>query len=333
MISRARPALNVSIALTLLVGLLFAQVWSASPARAAAAPEYDSLPVTIPPSWLSIGYQAQRTAEFGDLVELAGTNRDLTAITVGLVDWACETGGGVTCLTTSGTTWTHPITVNIYAEGVAPTPGALLGSVTQTVTVPYRPSADPTNCGVGTTRWYNLPTATCQNGFAFTAAFDFSTLALTLPDRVIVTVAYNTQTYGAAPIGAPGPYDSLNVSLGGPSPTVGTNVDSDSMYWNTTNAASYADGGLAGVGTLRADDGGWPGFGLAIQIVTDDLVPTLPAPPPPPPGGGAAGGGAPTLAETGSEPDVRALIAGLLAILLGTVLVVAAPRRSGMHRA
>jgi hypothetical protein len=334
MIAVARTPVRIALGLALLLGLLVAQAWSAAPARAVAAPEYDSVPATLPPSWLSLGYEATQTAEFGDLVELGGTNRDLASITVGLVDWACETGGGATCLTTPGATWTHPITVNVYAEGTPPTPGTLLGTVTQTVTVPYRPSADPTNCGVGATTWYNPTTATCHNGFAFTATFDFSALVLSVPDRILVTVAYNTEHYGATPMAATGPYNSLNVALATTSPTVGSDVDADSMYWNTSTAGWYADGGVGGVGTLRADDGGWAGYGLVLEVATDDLLSTLPAPGGgTPAGGGSAGGSLQTLADSGSEPNVPAMIAALALVMLGIVLRVVAPRRAGAHRA
>jgi hypothetical protein len=200
--------------------------------------------------------------------------------------------------------------------------------------VPYRPSADPTNCGVGASTWFNPSTATCHNGFGFTATFDFSTLALTLPDRVIVSVAYDTETWGASPMGVPGPYDSLNVALSSVSPTVGTDVDTDAMYWNTQNAGYYVDGGVAGVGTFRADDGGWPGYGLVLQVLTDDLSTLSPSTPgggsPPATGGG---GGGSTLADTGREPDPWALFASILAIVVGVGLVIAAPRRTGAHRA
>ena len=46
--------------------------------------------------------------------------------------------------------------------------------------------------------------ANCYNGFAFNITFDMSSLNLTLPNDIIVGVAYNTQTYGARPLAWPG---------------------------------------------------------------------------------------------------------------------------------
>lgn len=328
----ARTSARLLVLLLAVLALLAAQSWNAGPARAAVATTYDGIASPLPPSWASLGYQATQTTEFGDLVELAPGDRELDNIVVGLVDWACETGGGATCATTPGATWTHPITVNVYAEGSGGTPGALLGTVTQTVTIPFRPSADPVNCNGGTT-WFNPGTGTCHNGYAFTATFDFASLLLTVPDRIIVAVAYNTGSYGPAPLGVTGPYDSLNVGLAA-TPTVGTDVEPGTMYWSTGHAPFYADGGAGGVGTLRAD-AGWPGYSLAVEVNTGLLLSTLPDPGG---NGGNTGGGSstgdlPTLAVTGSEPSPITGIVGFAALLVGVLFVLVAPRRAGAHRA
>jgi len=323
-----RTSARLLVLLLAVLGLLAAQSWSAGPARAAVAPTYDGIESPLAPSYVSLGYQATQTTEFGDLIELAAGDRELDNIVIGLVDWACETGGGATCVTTPGATWTHPITVNVYAEGAAGIPGALLGTVTQTVTIPFRPSADPANCGGGTA-WFDAGTGSCQNGYAFTSTFDFASLLLVVPDRIIVTVAYDTGTYGAAPLGVSGPYDSLNVALVA-APTVGTDVEPGSMYWSTGHAPFYADAGAGGTGTLRNDVGGWAGYSLAVEVNTGELLSTLPLPGG---GGGPAGGGLPTLAATGSEPSPVTGILGVAVLLVGVALVAAAPRRSGAHRA
>ena len=217
--------------------------------------------------------------------------------------------------------------MNVYAEGTAPLAGALLATVTQTIDVPYRPSSDAVNC-TDVKQWYDVTTATCVNGLAFTATFDFSSLAVTLPDRVVVAIAYSTQTHGAAPLGVDGPYNSLNVALSSVAPTVGTDVDADAVHWSTTHAANYTDGGAAGVGVLRVDTG-WTPYSLMIDITADDgaQLPTLPD------DDGSTPTDLPTLADTGSEPSPITGIAGLAALLLGAVLVAAAPRRAGAHRA
>jgi hypothetical protein len=78
-----------------------------------------------------------------------------------------------------------------------------------------------------------------------------------LPGEVIVTVAYDTANYGATPIGAPGPYSSLNVSLTDQSPTIGTDVEEDAMVWDTSYP-SYTD--------VLVRDTGWTPWTLVMQI-------------------------------------------------------------------
>jgi len=237
----------------------------------AAAPVsvYDGIPAVQPSSYPSLGYQATRTKEFGDEIQLAGTNRHLNTVTVSLTNWACENDAtrlsGEPCVTTPGSTFTHPVTLNLYSV-VSGAPGALLATKTQNVSVPFRPSADLTNCTGD--KWYDG--TTCNSGFAFDVQFDFSAGLTMLPASVIATVAYNTQSYGASPIGANGPYNSLNVSLATTAPTTGVDVNSDVMYWDTTYPG-YTGGLIA--------DSGWTPYHLAIRISATRLAtPTLVSP-------------------------------------------------------
>ncbi len=161
----------------------------------------------------------------------------------------------------------HPITFNIYAvdhTNPAPAVGALLGTVTQTFLIPWRPEADLT-CAGGTA-WRAADNA-CYNGFAFSIEFDLRSLNLTLPNEVIFGIAYNTNTWGANPIGLNGPYESLNVGLvsAPPSPSVGVNVEADALFWNTMTPANYSDGGAGGIGTFRRDDN-WTPYSPAVRL-------------------------------------------------------------------
>jgi hypothetical protein len=292
------------------VAVIAVQAVSPLPALAAGTPAYNSVPATLAGNYPSQPYQAQQTNEFGDLVHLAGTNRVLEDVTIGFSSWACETGNWFDgdCVTTPGATFDHPITVNIYAAG-APVPGALLASVTETVNAPFRPSSDP-DCEGG--RWQNGPLDTdpCFNGFAFTHVFDMSAGDVVLPDDVIVTVAYNTQSWGESPIGADGPYNSLNVALlESTPPTVGTDVDPDVVYWNTETAANYTDGGAGGVGILRTDTD-WTPYSLMVAINTSAPLAAAPGP---------LGG------VTGS--DVTWYVAGGAALVLVGVVAVLITRR------
>jgi hypothetical protein len=205
---------------------------------------YSNIPAPLAGNYTSLGYQATSTSEFGDRINFAGTDRYLLSATVTVSSWArSEDFGGAA-------TFTHPMTLNIYGAGSGATPGALLGTVTQTMTIPFR------------------PTGYAFNGIAANLTFDLSGLGLTAPDSIVFGLAYNTQTYGASPVGVAGPWNSLNFGLNtaaGGGITVGSNDNLDDTMWNTSFAGFYTDGGAGGVGTFRADTG-WSGFAPMIEF-------------------------------------------------------------------
>jgi len=215
-------------------------VLAAAPAAAATAVVYDSIPSNQPASYPSLGFQAQATWEFGDYVLLGGKNRVVTNVTISLTSWACETGGWSTgdCVTAPGSTFDHPVTMNLYEadnSGSLPVAGPLIASVTQIVAAPYRPSPSPAQCGVNATTWWDAVGEVCRNGFAFDVPFDFSSANAFVGNDVIVTVAYDTQSYGANPTGFDGPYNALNVSLNNLAvPAVGTDENAGEMMRDTT---------------------------------------------------------------------------------------------------
>lgn len=220
---------------------------------------YNNIPSPLPPNVPSLGFQATQTAEFGDYVIFAGSDRRAASATVTMSDWALHS----TYPTMPAAGFNHDITFNIYAvdhSGPTPAVGALLGSVTQTFLIPWRPEPTPT-CG---TKWLASDN-NCYNGLAFKITFDLRSLALTLPNEVIYGVAYNTNTWGYDPIGQPGPYESLNVGLAVVPPTVGTDAETDALFWNTMTPANYTDGGAGGVGIFRRDDN-WTPHSPAIEM-------------------------------------------------------------------
>jgi hypothetical protein len=141
----------------------------------------------------------------------------------------------------------------------------LLATVTKNVTIPWRPVADPTCPDL---KWKDS-TGSCNNGYAFNANFDLSSLNVTLPNDIIVSLAYNTQSYGTAPIGVDGPYNSLNVAVPENQPvTVGTDDNVAEVFWNTITPQWYADGGVGGVGIFRKDTN-WAPYGtIALRVET-----------------------------------------------------------------
>lgn len=115
------------------------------------------------------------------------------------------------------------------------------------------PEADPT-CDGGTA--WRASDGNCYNGLAVNVDFDLSGANAVLPNDVIVAVAYSTQSYGSAPLGVDGPYNSLNVGLDeGQTASVGSDADADSVFWNTTypgyTAGLKSDSGWAPYGTLN----------------------------------------------------------------------------------
>lgn len=229
---------------------------------------YDALPSPLPGNVASLGYEATQTDEFGDRVVLAEAGWLLDGVRVTLSSWGCESGAWNTgdCSTTPGATFDHPLTINLYTvDGSTGEPDQLLATQTDTVAIPYRPSADSVNCTGG--QWWDG--ANCFNGLAVNVDWDLSALAATLPDKVVWAVAYNTTHSGNAPIGEgaacytePGGcgYDSLNVGALTVTPIAAGQDDlPDGAVWDTAIASWYCDGGAGGTDTLRVDScaGAW----------------------------------------------------------------------------
>jgi PKD domain len=194
---------------------------------------FDSMPSPFPPNMPSYGFEAYALKSLGDRITLkSGTPRKLEDITVAMSSWACQSGGWNSndCTSNPNAAFNHPITMNVYDE----TRTTLLASVTQDFSVPYRPSADPACTGVDAGKW-KASNGECKNGFAFKIAFDLRSKNVTLPDTFIYEVVYNTNTQGPAPLGQPGPYDSLNIGVydsTATAPSVGSDSDPGLVLWN-----------------------------------------------------------------------------------------------------
>jgi FG-GAP-like repeat len=225
---------------------------------------YNSIPGPLPPNVPSLGYQAQQTSEFGDLIQFSGTDRTLTRVNVVMSDGALASDYP-TYPGANGPSWNHPLTINLYNvdnSGANPAPGTLIATRTQTFSIPWRPPADATCANPS---YYRASDGNCYSGLAFSVTFDFS--GTTVPDQIIYGLAYNTETYGYNPIGSTGPYISLNFGLSSVAPTVGSNPFPDTAYWNTSRASNYTDGGTAGVGIFRRDTA-WSPYSGAVSFET-----------------------------------------------------------------
>lgn len=261
---RVPRALALALVAAVSLATIAAAQSAAAPAAGAAdSVAYDAIPATLPTNVASLGYAATRTSELGDRVVLGSTSGALSRVEVGFSSWACETGAWNTgdCVTTPGATFTHPVTVTLYAVGDAGAVGAPLATATETVVAPYRPSGDAVACDGK--KWWDG--SACVSGVLFTHSFAF-TGAVTLPGEIIVGVAFDTRTAGAHPLGTAGPADALNVAVEG-SATVGADADVDGVYLNSSVAGSYGSSGATGV--FRPDTG-WAPYGtLMLAIVLD----------------------------------------------------------------
>lgn len=272
------------------------QIFAADCSIIDATPDniYDSIPANYPGSFPSLGYEATSTDEFGDHIMFAGASRDLHSVEVGLTNWACENDydnvGGVwvpnrdgyagdACESTPGSSYSHPITLNIYEvdnSGANPAVGSLIATVTENFDIPFRPSWDAVNCtaagGTPATtapfggKWYDPVLGACVYGYAFNITFDFTSLNINLPEEVIFGVAYNTANHGAAPLGVTGPYSSLNVSVTTDAPSIGTNVEADTVFWDTSYGGFYCDDGVGGTDTFRRDAGCWGSYTPVVRF-------------------------------------------------------------------
>jgi hypothetical protein len=200
---------------------------------------YDSIRSPLPGNVPSQPFQAQQTAEFGDDIQLAGSDRYLSTVTVTMSAWAKHSDWTVDYPSNTG--FDHPITLNVYkvdTSGANPELGSLITTTTQTITVPWRPEADPT---CATPSAWRQDATHCYNGLAFNATFTLAA-PVKVPGRIILGIAYNTQSWGETPIGVDGPYNSLNVGLNDVAgPTAGTDSEPDAVFWKTATHSYYSD--------------------------------------------------------------------------------------------
>lgn len=260
-----RTKIKVCIAVGVVVATMGAFAGLAS-AAGNKGKGYDPLPA-LPGNVPSLGYEATATREFGDSVSLANPARKhFRKVNVVLSSWACKAGSGVTCVTTPGDVFKHPITLSIYASDNAGNPGVLILRKTTIFKIKYRPSADAVNCtGPDAGKWFDG--SECNNGLAQIVTFKKLGDAMIPADRNITwTIRFNTTHYGANPIGEGAScfgtpegcgYDSLNVGAESfpAAPFNGTDLDDDGAVWNTSYGPFYCDGGAGGSGTLRVDTG------------------------------------------------------------------------------
>jgi hypothetical protein len=269
------------IARTLPVALLIiAAMLAVAAGTASASVVYNNIPSPLPGGMNSQPFQAQQTSEFGGQVQFAGTVRARPTVTVAMSSWACQSGNWHenNCVSAKGSTFSEPVTLNIYAVGAGNVPGALLATVTETFQMPYRPSANHKKCpqtGPEETGKFFFK-GECLHELAF--KINFAHVAVTLPEKAIISVAYNTSQYGPSPYGALAcesevagcAYDALNVAVRGsweatPVPSVGSDPLPEDAYINSTTVGDYCSNPGA-VGTFGISQACWTGEQPAIEV-------------------------------------------------------------------
>lgn len=262
---------------------------------------YDSTPHPAPGNISSVGFEATGTSEFGDQVSFAGTARTLDSVTVDMSIWACQAGHWNTgnCVSDPAARANVPITFKLYnvdLDGTSVVDPAF-ATVTQTFSLPYRPSADPSCTGAAAGKW--RASDGCYNGMAYPITFNLA--GTVVPDNVIYSLSFATATNGSPLSMSPDNcladggcfVNSLNVGLG--TASVGSREgDGNYDYRNTTRGYHdhYCDNGAGGTGSFRYDSVGtstdgtcqgetpsewFGGLGIAAQFNAVTPGPTCPS--------------------------------------------------------
>jgi hypothetical protein len=212
------------------ISLVAAAGLFAAAAQAEVVTIYNSISSPLPDHLPSQGYECCQTDAVGNIVTPAAIGT-FTSASVVLVDWALQSSYNGT----NPAGFTAPITLTLYSVGPnngngIPTVGSTIGSVTQSILVPWQPvggCSDPTQF-LGTN---SAGVVGCHNGSTSLATFDLTSLNLTVPEQFIYGISYNTDTSGYSPLGFSSPTDSLNVGiLAGGTPSVGSDLGTGVYY-------------------------------------------------------------------------------------------------------
>ena len=134
--------------------------------------------------------------------------------------------------------------------------------------------ADPTcpDTGYGAGFAWKSAGGTCYNGYAFNLTFDLTGQNISAPDNMVFGIAYNTQSWGAAPIGTDGPYTSLNVATyPGVATPAGVSRRPSGRLPIRRSCSGHRDrrqlhgSWSLGVGIFRQDTN-WGGYQPAVQV-------------------------------------------------------------------
>jgi hypothetical protein len=250
----------------------------AVPAQAASPKVFNSLPAQLPGNVASVGFEATQTDALGDQIRLAPGKRKLEKVKIVMSSWACEAGSWTAgCDTTAGATFDESITLTLYRAnaGNPDLPGSVIATRKRKFAIPFRPSADATNCSASPTGWYSPKDDACFNGKAFNIVFTFP--GIHLPDELVYGISYNTSTSGNQPHGTARPCygtpegcpdDSLNIGTSTGLPVRGTDVYPDGVFTDQqTGGDCTTDATVPDEFSLDACD--WAGFNPLVRFVVE----------------------------------------------------------------
>lgn len=183
---------------------------------------FNQVPASLALSYSSWGFQAKGTRALGNYIQLAGKERWLSGVTVTLVTQAKQADFSTS---TNPAGWIHPLEIILYSvdrSGPAPDLYYITGKI-QDVLIPWRPVTTPP--GYPQTEGSAYP----YQGYAFNVFFSFNA-GVQIPNELVVVLAFDTSSYGYVPVGATGPYDSLNVAIGLSAVTAGADLDPVMFY-------------------------------------------------------------------------------------------------------
>jgi len=199
---------------------------------------FSNIPATLALSYSSYAFQANSTSALGNLVQLSGSARVADHVEVVMVSWA-RAGNYPELAALDPSGYRHPVTATLYQLLTAPDGTTSLIQLEQNtawVQIPWRPATLPN----GSSYPYN--------GFAFKALIPLSA-SVTVPEKCLIAISYNTQSAGASPLGTAGPYNELNVALSTASPGVGLDLNPDAVFRIKNGIPYYPANNWGGYGS------------------------------------------------------------------------------------
>jgi hypothetical protein len=249
---RPKPA-RAGLAAVILLALVAGLGLTATSASATGTVIYNDFPSVPPGSVPSRGLEKIHGSQLGGEIDVASGSLTNTALTIGLVSLACQSGSweAHNCVTTPGAKFEMPITLHINATGEGNAVGTEVGRLTQVFKVPYRPSDSSRCVGGGWGR-------ECASGKLFKVKYKLR--GVVMPEPAIISVSYNTSHYGVEPgvcaVGCPNDFIELAQEVPPASePAVGSQPFPADDFLNSLWELQYCDHGAGGLGIFRLDAG------------------------------------------------------------------------------